>query len=277
MKWFGRTIFSLALMAMAGSAMALEPLGSDRSISSSRRGFMRPATLEQTAAVQPERIGSETPVHFRQATWNIWGGYHGYVYSPDSCDYTPPCVDHLWDGYSQYYHRCEGFHWGGRWGCHGCGRGGHCGLFGHRCGHFGHRGCGCGDKVGCDSCVAKAPVCGVEMKPSCGAEPSCGCGGHGWHLGHHWNGLCHKGRHFWHRTKAHWSCACGTDVGCGCGIETKGGGDYAPVPALPPDAGAPPAPMPEVDDQRASHIEVREAKPIKLPAIGSGLKSYFQR
>jgi hypothetical protein len=35
--------------------------------------------------------------------------------------------------------------------------------------------------------------------------------------------------------------------------------------------------MPEVDDQRASHIEVREARPIKLPAVGTGLRSYFER
>ncbi len=260
MKRFGCTILSLVLMAAATSAIALEPLG--RSPTSSRRGHVRPVTVEQTnVTTQPERIGSETPVHFRQATWNIWAGtYNGYVYSPDACDFRPPCIDHLWDGYCQHYARCDGLHWGGRfWGCHHCGG---CGLFGRGCHH------GCGKSHGCDSCAAKTPDCGIAAKPSCGAEPSCDCGGHHWHIGHHWNGFGHKCRHMWHRTKAHWSCACGTDVGCACGVDAKGG-YAAPLPAG--DA-PPPAPLPEVDEQRASlETEEREVRSIKLP-IGTGLR-----
>lgn len=267
MKRFGSTILSLVLMAAATSAIALEPLGSSRSPTSSRRGYFQPATIEHTTATaQPERVGSETPIHFRQATWNIWAGtYNGYVYAPDVCDYRPPCIDHLWDGYCQHPLRCDGLHWGGMWG----GRCGHCGIFGHhgRCGKFGHH--GCGKSVGCDSCVAKAPDCGIAAKSSCGAEPSCDCGGHGWHIGHHWNGFGHKCRHMWHRTKAHWSCACGTDVGCACGVDAKGGYS-APLPAG--DA-PPPAPLPDAEDQRASLLtEEREVRAIKLPAVGTGLR-----
>jgi hypothetical protein len=121
--------------------------------------------------------------------------------------------------------------------------------------------------------VAKVPDCGVAAKPSCAAEPSCDCGGHGWHWGHHWNGLCHKGRHFWHGCKAHWSCACGTDVSCACGVDTKGG-YMAPAPA----GDQPPAPLPEAEATSASLEEgEREVRKIKLPAVGTGLKSVFQR
>lgn len=264
MKWYGWTVFSLLLVAGAASALAVEPWGSDRSPTSSRRGFFKPAAIQQADATgQPERVGSETPVLYRQATWNIWAGtYNGYVYSPDACDYRPPCIDHLWDGYCQRPLRCGGLHWG----CRHCG--GDCG----HCGHFGHRhGCGCGEAIGCDSCVSKAPACGMEMKPSCGAEPSCDCGGHGWHLGHHWNGLQHRCHHFRHGCRAHWSCACGADVSCGCGVEGKG--DSAPMP----DAGAPPAPMPELEEKKASAEVDQEVRPIKLPAIGTGLKRSVQR
>ena len=259
MKRFGSTILSLVLMAAATSAIALEPLG--RSPASSRRGYAQPVTIE-TSTTQPERVGSETPVHFRQATWNIWAGtYNGYVYSPDACDYRPPCIDHLWDGYCQNPIRCTGLHWGGRfWGCRQCGG---CGHFG--CGLFHH---GCGKHHGCDSCAAKAPDCGMPAKAACGVEPSCDCG-HGWHLGHHWNGFHHKCKHMWHRTKAHWSCACGTDVSCACGVDAKGG-YAAPVPAG--DA-PPPAPLPETEDQRASLLtDEREVRSIKLPEIGTGLR-----
>ncbi len=263
MKRYGWTVLSLLLLT-AASAIAVEPLGSGRSPTSSRRGYFQPAAIEQAnATVQAERVGSETPVHFRQATWNIWAGtYNGYVYSPDACDYRPPCIDNLWDGYCQHPHRCDGFHWGGLWGCHGCG-GGHCGHFGR------HGGCGCGKSAGCVSCAAKAPDCAIAAKPSCGAEPSCDCGGHGWHAGHHWNGFSHKCRHFWHRTKAHWSCSCGTDVSCACGVDAKGGYS-APLPA---GDQPPPAPLPEVEEQRASlETEAREVRSIKLPAVGTGLK-----
>jgi hypothetical protein len=73
----------------------------------------------------------------------------------------------------------------------------------------------------------------------------------------------------WHRTKAHWSCACGTDIGCGCGVESKGG--YSTP--LPAGDAAPPAPLPEVEEQRASlESEEREVRAIKLPTIGTGLR-----
>lgn len=278
MKWYGWSILSLVVLAGTMSAVALEPLSSRETATSSRRGYIRPATLTQAEAAPPapaERIGSDTPVHYRQATWNIWGGYHGYVYTPDACDYTPPCVDHLWDGYQQYFHRCEGFHWGWGRGCHSCGRG--------HCGHC-RRHRGCGDKIGCDSCVAKAPacgiekapVCGIEKAPACGVEPSCGCHGHRWHWGHHWNGLCHKSRHFWHRTRAHWSCSCGTDIGCGCGVDAKGGYPQPSIDA--PGEDQPPAPIPTAEETQASHkVEVKEVRAIKLPAIGTGLRSALKR
>lgn len=262
MKWYGWTMNTIALLALVTSAVAVEPSGADRAQSSSRRGFFQPATLRQADVAPAERVGSETPVHFRQATWNVWSGtYNGYVYSPDACDYRPPCIDHLWDGYCQRPLRCDGMHFG-LWGCRSCGHHGGCGHFGHR-----H---GCGKAWGCDSCAAKAPDCGMAAKPACGAEPSCDCSGHGWHLGHHLHGFNHKCRHLWHRTKAHWSCACGTDVSCGCGVDGKGG-SMAPIEV----DDMPPAPMPESEEKKAS-LE-REVRPIKLPAIGSGLKKLTTR
>jgi hypothetical protein len=260
MKWYGWSIFSLVLLAGALSALALEP--------SSRRGFMRPAVIALEESQAHERPAPPAPVHYRLVAGSIWAGtYDGYVYEPGACDYKPPCVDHLWDGYCMRPLRCDGLHFG-LWGCRGCGHCGHLGRCGHRghCGLFGHHGCGCGDKVGCD---VKAPDCGIAAKPSCGLEDDCGCDG-GWHFGHHFRHGC---RHFWHRCKAHWTGGCGADIGCGCGMDMKG----APTPVAPD--GAPPAPMPDAGEKSASlELEAKsDGRTIRLPAIGTGLRSYFRR
>lgn len=58
----------------------------------------------------------------------MYGGHSGYAYHPGACDYTPPCTENLWAGYSQHLHRCTPYqgrrHFGCRGGCGQCGRGG---------------------------------------------------------------------------------------------------------------------------------------------------------
>lgn len=60
-----------------------------------------------------------------QTQWH--GGHSGYAYHPGACDYTPPCTENLWAGYSQHNHRCTPYqgrrHFGCRGGCGQCGRG----------------------------------------------------------------------------------------------------------------------------------------------------------
>lgn len=93
-----------------------------------------------------------------------WQDPH-YVYYPGACDYTPPCVNHLWANYCQVPRRCKPPHH------HHFGQ--HCGGFGSAC--------------GCQPCQASACGCGHDChgfrlhgRKSCGCDlgcgaPSCGC------------------------------------------------------------------------------------------------------
>jgi len=118
----------------------------------------------------------------------------GYIYGPDACDCSPPCVWHLWSGYYQDPKRC---HPGGLFG------GGHCGACGPLAGGCGkHGGCGsCGAAV---SCGCAAPVSCSSAVSDCGCKPVCGKSRH-----------CHRG----HRFMAHWNCGCSScaaPLSCGC-------------------------------------------------------------
>ena len=192
-----------------------------------------------------EVIGSGAVIS--HTAWNHEHQYTGYVYGPGSCDHTPPCVDHLWDGYCQRPHRCGGHHR-------------HC--------HF--RG-GCGIAMqGCSSCGDNANVacssgcdsgCGVAMKchgcklhawkhrlKGCGCEPACDTGcdscatacGHGCKLfsGKHrgWFGsLC---------------STCDGGMSCGCATPIGDGPKAEDVPT--PSADSPMEDAPAADDAKSA-------------------------
>lgn len=232
MKWSGWIVFSLAA-ALAVAMNAAEPrLTPPRlakvSVNSARLATDDVKEAPPAAAAQPAAVTPHAPVHFRQASWNIWSGTAtGYVYAPGACDYTPPCVNQLWDGYVQRPHRCDGIHMHG--GCRGaqgcggcggcgsassCGGGGHCSLKRAHGWHFGGKVYG-----GCSSCSDIAPSCAA---PSC-AAPSCGCEA----------------------------------------IGGKGSYDVGPAPPA-----APPAPMPTADDGEAPKAEApKEEAPAPDPAL----------
>lgn len=210
MKWSGWIVFSLTALAVTAGSAAEPRTASPRLLPTQVVPARFASARQEAPPAAP--ITPQAPVHYRLATWDIWSGTHtGYVYSPGACDYTPPCVDHLWDGYEQRPHRCNpiSMHCGGMHGC------GHCG---------GHGGCN-----------------------SCGAEAACGCDGHmsrlkrahGWHFG----GKVHSCTSCAAPTCAAPSCAapsCGYAPSCGC--DAIGGKGYEVAP-LPVDG--PPQPMPE--------------------------------
>ena len=211
MKWSGWIVFSFAAafaVAMNAAEPRLAPPRLAKVSVNAARFAEEPNEAPPAAAPRQAPITPHAPVLYRQASWDIWSGTAtGYVYAPGACDYTPPCVNHLWDGYVQRPHRCYPPH------MHGC---------------HGQR--GCGSSGGCDTC---------------GSASSCGCGGHcsllkrahGWHFGGKvWGGCSSCG-------DIAPSCAAPS---CGCdGIGGKGTYDMAPAPADAPPA--PPAPMPTAD------------------------------
>jgi hypothetical protein len=151
----------------------------------------------------------------------------GYVFTPGSCDCSPPCVWDLWTGYSQNPKRCHQ-------GCHslhrhcGCGDCGRCRLF-SRCGSACDVGCA---KPSCTTPSCAEPVSCTTAAADCGCKPVCGRCRH-FHVGQRWQGF-----------RAHWtrSCdSCSSPLGCGC-----------TTPAAPMPIGAekqafqgPPKPLPE--------------------------------
>ena len=205
MKWSGWIVLSLA--AFAVTTQAAEPRVPARL---ARTSLSR---LDDPKAAAPAPITPHPPVHYKQATWDIWSGTStGYVYAPGACDYTPPCVNHLWDGYVQHPHRCDPIQ------LHG---------FGHGCGACGNGGCG-----------------------SCGMASSCGCGGghcgmmkraHGWHFGGKVWGCSSCSDMVPSCAKP--TCAMPTCAAPSCAWEGGKGSD-APAPPAPDDA-APPQPTVE--------------------------------
>lgn len=213
MKWSRWIVLSIAAFG-ALAANAAEPrLSAPRvarvSAISARNAADELDVAPPMATAPRAAITPHAPVHYRLATWDIWGGTAtGYVYSPGACDYTPPCVNHLWDGYVQTPHRCYGPHMHHR-RLHGCSD--------------------CGASAGCNSC---------------GSANSCGCSGHasllkrahGWHFGGKIYGGCS-------------SCgsiapSCGCDGVGGKSSDTA----PSPAPA-PQDVESPPAPMPSAEGE----------------------------
>ena len=150
----------------------------------------------------------------------------GYIYGPDTCDCSPPCVWDLWHGYFQDPKRCHPGGLGGRH-CGACG--GACGACG--CGGFAKlysKGCcdTCGGNAG--SCSCAAPVSCTTAASDCGCKPVCGKSRH-----------CHRG----HRFMAHWNCGCNScsaPLGCGCATPV--------APAYPSEkqiSSGPPVPLAE--------------------------------
>lgn len=241
----------VALAGLASAPSAAEPWGAPQQRSSSARAPIFPAAhawvnrLNQEAAPAPpapgpalrpaiagNNIGQGSGLAgengyaagaaIAPTAWNHEHVYSGYVFGPGSCDHTPPCVDHLWDGYCQRPCRCGHGHFhrhffagcGHHGGCatcgpanHGCGGGcfgGHCG------GHFGCHACnlhhlkhklastfdmGCGS--GCSTCATAACGCNYDghkmfaglhrgwfgsLCSACDGGMSCGCGDSG--IGH---------------------------------------------------------------------------------------------
>lgn len=179
-----------------------------------------------------------------QSAWNHEHQYTGYVYGPGSCDSTPPCVDHLWDGYCQRPHRCGGHHHGRHF------RGG-CGFAVQGCSS-----CGTSADVGCASGCDSG--CGVAMKchgcklhafkqrfasncDSCAT--SCDTCGHGHKL---FSGK-HRG---WFASLCD-SCDGGMSCGCAASIGDGPKGETVPTPAIDMPGEAP-APMPTVDDAKSA-------------------------
>jgi len=198
MKWSAWIVFSLvALGAMAanGAEPSRLPPRLTRVPVIPARYAAEDQKAEDQKPAPAANVTPHTPVHYKLATWDIWSGTStGYVYAPGACDYTPPCVNHLWDGYVQMPHRCYPPTHGGR---HGCGHGG-CGSCGscNSCGLGSSCGCGhpsmlrrahgwhFGSKVGCSSCGVIAPSCGQPTcaAPTC-AAPSCGFDGKDYDMG----------------------------------------------------------------------------------------------
>lgn len=229
MKWSRWIVLSVALfgaLAVNGAEPRLSAPRVARVSATSARYAMEEGDVAPPMSTAPRAaITPHAPVHYRSATWDIWGGTAtGYVYSPGVCDYTPPCVDHLWDGYEQRPHRCNPIH------VHQCGMRG--------CGQCGSGG-GYGVSAGCNTC---------------GSQSSCGCGGHhsmlkrahGWHFG----GKIHSGCSSCGNIAP--SCAAPTCAAPSCGYDGGKSFDPAPVPA-PSDAESPPAPMPTADGDAAEY------------------------
>ena len=256
--WFYASVTALVAVAgLAGPVAAAEPWTSPAMRGSPARTPVFPAaharvnSLRQEAAapaVAPaitghagvgtlsprEEVGNGAMIS--QTAWNGEHQYTGYVFGPGSCDHTPPCVDHLWDGYCQRPHRCGGHHHHHFRGC--------CGVqMGYGVASGGCSTCSTGADVGCATgCgfgFAKCHGCFLHSGKhrytglSCGCN-TCGdaCGGkHGCGLfsGKHrgwFAGLCN---------------ACdGGDLGCGCAAPVSGAGNLETVPTPAADeSGAP--------------------------------------
>lgn len=186
-RWIVLSIVAFGALAVNGAEPRLiAPRVARVSATSAQDAVEEGATASPMATAPRAAITPHAPVHYRHATWDIWGGTAtGYVYTPGACDYTPPCVNHLWDGYEQRPLRCDGIHMhgcGGRHGCggcNGCGMSSSCGCGGHASilkrahgWHFGGKICGC------SSCGTIAPSCAAPScaAPTC-AAPNCGYDG----------------------------------------------------------------------------------------------------
>jgi hypothetical protein len=192
---------------------------------------------------------AETSPSDKAAAMPMYGNDPGYIYSPGACDYSPPCIWNLWNGYFANPCRCYNHHWlhnhcgCGAGGCNvcgngcntGCGTGHHCQLF-HKL--WGNN-CGCGTSCttaascGCAVPSCAAPSCGA---PTCSTAADCGCS-------KPLCGKCHSCHHCgkWRNFMAHWNCGCNScsaPLSCGCSTPTavepssekQAAEDYSPIP-----------------------------------------------
>jgi hypothetical protein len=168
-----------------------------------------------------------------QTAWNNEHIYTGYVFGPGSCDHTPPCIDHLWDGYCQRPRRC-----------------------GHHHGLFHHHGGGCGQSAGCATCGDNVATCdtgchGFRLhgfrRHGCGMSCStcdtcsdaCGCGGG---FGKHFRAKCSG----WFNNLCN---ACDGGMSCGCAAPIGNGNGLESLPAPEADS---PAPTPAPDEANSA-------------------------
>lgn len=263
MKWQGIfVLLVVSILATATASVAAERWdGYQPSLDSGRltSSAVRVARVQPPA--QPEITtdangAGEMPVHFRQASFDIWrGGNSGYIYQPGSCDYSPPCIDHLWDGYCQRPLRCGHRRHGGH--CQtGCGGG----MFTYPA--YGQSACG-----GCGDCNAGGCNAGGCSASDCD-QGGCGCGrktrcGH-WCWGSRLRSACRS----WGDCDDGASCGCGASPACG-----MDGASAAMPPAVPAiqDSPAPsvepaPAPAPAPEKSKAAPPKPEEPKPADKAA-----------
>ncbi|QDU29162.1 hypothetical protein ETAA8_42690 [Anatilimnocola aggregata] len=260
-----------ALVAVAGLAgHAAEPWSNPQVRSSAARtpvfpaahawvNSMRQETAAPTApALAPAitghaGVGMNSPrevigdgAMISQTSWNHEHQYTGYVFGPGSCDYTPPCVDHLWNGYCQRPHRCHGH---GHRHCH---LRGSCGIATSGCatcdtGSAASCDSGCGVARSCHGCFLHSGrhrytglSCGNSCS-SCGDACGTGCGhGHGLFSGKHrgwFANLCN---------------ACDGDLSCGCAapVGDMSSPESVPTPAADDNA------APLADDAKSARREM---------------------
>lgn len=141
MKWY--LLAAVAIISLAAAAQAAEPRAY-----AGANWWARYGTPPVNAEHQVSTAGP-APVVVDPAPIETYEGHgHNYVYYPGICDYSPPCTDWLWSGYSHNPLRCHPhcMQHGCRYGA--CGRGS-CGACGN-----------CGTGGSCSACGGSAGSCG---------------------------------------------------------------------------------------------------------------------
>ncbi|WP_254507772.1 hypothetical protein [Anatilimnocola floriformis] len=237
---------------------------------------MRQDAAAPAPALRPAIAGNNSIGHVEErggpmiaeTAWNPEHQYAGYVYSPGACDHTPPCVNHLWDGYCQRPHRCNlGHH------LHRC-----CGVATNGCStcgggaaiSSGDSGCGCGGGVsfgGCHGCRLHGtryfnnPIGfgGCSSCSTCAAPaPVCSSCNTGYGLGH----FGHKCRSWF----GNLCNACDGGMSCGCSDGIGGGmidGGAGNAPEVVPTP-AKDVPTPTADDAKSARKTINRYVPWSL-------------
>ncbi|WP_425613890.1 hypothetical protein NA78x_003734 [Anatilimnocola sp. NA78] len=253
--WILASVTTLVAVAgLVGPVAAAEPWTSQARTPVFPAAHARVAAMRQEAAAPAMApaitghagIGNASPrevigngAMISQTAWNGEHQYTGYVFGPGSCDHTPPCVDHLWDGYCQRPHRCGGHHHHFR-GCCGVQMGG-CGVATSGCSS-----CSTGADVGCDSGCGIAKCHGCFLHSGRHRYTGLSCGGCGDACGgKHGCGLF-SGKHRGWFANLCSSCD-GGDMGCGCAAPV---GDMGTPESVPTPAADESTPL--VDDAKSA-------------------------
>lgn len=222
---------------------------------------LRPAiagnSIGQGSGGTPGENGYAAGATIAPTAWNHEHVYSGYVFGPGSCDHTPPCVNHLWDGYCQRPCRCgHGLHFQ-RQCFQGCGGGGGCATCGQA--SVGCSSCGGGGHFGCHACSLHqfkhrlastfdmgCNTCGNSCGTTC--APACGCG-------HKLFGGLHRG---WFGNLC---SACDGGMSCGCSDGLGGSAPSAlpnsPAPELVPKPALNGPPEVPADDAKSARRSTR--------------------